>query len=355
MRILAITNNRENFFSFSIINHSNPIFQARVGNRTSAGNVLKKLRNITCPYTGTKMIPGSSINRINKRLDACDNVEKVVKELLPFKDYLQPVEKQMYEKFTEYSKRNPSGKLPDCLKEMYEDSLTKLKLEEFVVLDDVDRISLHMSPKTAFALRYKTTRCRQVILKKKKEDTFKRKTLLTSLDEIIPEPYEKTIFEQMKDRALYLPTSSTSPNAFVVKYADRSHDEIAKRLLRASEATIEHILPDSKGGKNSIANFLLVSSKGNSLRENIPLVKFIQRFPNIPELCQKYVEEIIKAIYNGELKRNETYPYKIQRTLEKESGGKIKLDLTDYKYSPDEAKRLVRAHYNKTRKFDKKG
>ena len=67
------------------------------------------------------MIPGSSINRINKRLDACDNVEKVVKELLPFKDYLQPVEKQMYEKFTEYSKRNPSGKLPDCLKEMYED------------------------------------------------------------------------------------------------------------------------------------------------------------------------------------------------------------------------------------------
>ena len=48
------------------------------------------------------MIPGSSINRINKRLDACDNVEKVVKELLPFKDYLQPVEKQMYEKFGSY-------------------------------------------------------------------------------------------------------------------------------------------------------------------------------------------------------------------------------------------------------------
>lgn len=330
-------------------------FMARKGNSTSAGNVLKKLRNITCPYTGIKMVPGSNINRINKRLDSCFSTESVIKELMPYRNFLQPVEKIMFTKFAEYSKLHPDAKLTDCLQEMYEDSLTKLKLEEFVVLDDVDRISLHMSPKNAFALRYKTTRCRQIILADDKEDTFKRKTLLNSLDEIKPEPYEKTIFEQMKDRALYLPTSSTSQNAFVVKYANRSHEEIAKRLLRASEATIEHVLPDSKGGKNSIANFLLVSAKGNSLRENISLVKFIKRFPNIPELCQKYIEEIIQAIYNGELKRNETYPYKIQRTLEQESEGKIKLDLSQFKYSPEEAKRIVRDHYNRARKFEKKG
>ena len=44
-------------------------------------------------------------------------------------------------------------------------------------------------------------------------------------------------------------TSASSVNAFVVKYANRTQQETAKRILRASVATIEHILPDSKGGK----------------------------------------------------------------------------------------------------------
>lgn len=353
MRIPALSSNKNNIINYSPRGNQ-PFFRARTRSGTSAGNVLKKLHNITCPYTGIKMISGSSVNRVNKHLSACNTVSKVIKELTPYKDYLQPVEKLMFERFAEYAKRYPDGILPDCLSEMYDGCLTKLKLEEFLVLDAVDKISLQMSPNTAFALRHKTTRCRQVILENNQEDTFKRKTLLNSLDEIKPEPYEKTIFEEMKDRALYLPTSSTSVNAFVVKYAGRSHDEIAKRLLRASEATIEHVLPDSKGGKNSISNFLLVSSKGNSLRENIPLVKFIARFPNIPELCQKYIEEIIRAIYKGELKRNETYPYKIQRTLEKESKGKIKLDLSEYKYSPKEAKMRVKEHYDRSRKYKRR-
>ena len=135
--------------------------------------------------------------------------------------------------------------------------------------------------------------------------------------------------------------------------------ELTQKLLEWYQTNGRNLPWRFKGGAHPTPYIVLVSEimlQQTTVKTVIPyFTKFIQRFPNIPELCQKYVEEIIKAIYNGELKRNETYPYKIQRTLEKESGGKIKLDLTDYKYSPDEAKRLVRAHYNKTRKFDKKG
>ena len=48
----------------------------------------------------------------------------------------------------------------------------------------------------------------------------------------------------------------TSENAFIVKYADRTQQEIAKRLIRTSLATIEHIKPNSEEGENNIANFL---------------------------------------------------------------------------------------------------
>lgn len=308
---------------------------------TSAGNVLKKLANITDPYTGIKMIRGSVMSKIEKKLDTCNTAAKAVKVLSKYTDYMQPTEKRMYERFAEYAASHPRKTLPDFLKEVYDDSLTKLKLEEFIVLDDVDMISRELSPQTALALRKKTTKCREVIIENNSEDTFKRKTLLSSLDEITPLEGEKEILERLKDRALYLPTSGSSENAFVVKYVNRSHEEIAKRILRASVATIEHIEPDSLGGGNILRNFMLASANANSYRSNMPLIKYIERFPKIPEHCQTYIEEIIQAIHKNKLGGNETYPYDVAKTLKEQSEGKIILDLSSYKYTEQQAKERI--------------
>ena len=298
---------------------------------TSAGNVLKKLRNISCPYTGIKMLPGSSVNRINKKLEACDTIVDVVDCLAHYVNCMQPIEKAMYNQFAEYSKYNPHGELQDCLANLYHVAITRLKLEEFAVLDEIDRLSLNMSPDNALAMRKKITTCRQVILDDNKENPFKRRTLIESLGDIPELGRDKKILEQIEDRAVYLPSSSTSENAFIVKYLERSHQEIAKRLLVSSTATIEHILPDSKGGENAIGNFILVSSSANRLRENLPLEKFIARFPNVPQNCQKYIEQIINVINNGGLKGLENYPYMVKQTLDKESKGLIKLDVDKLK------------------------
>ena len=306
----------------------------------SNGNLLKKLKDITCPYTGKKMLLGSYVTALEKRIDKCKSIDKVVKILSKYVKYMQNVEKNMFLVFSKYIAANPNGSFNECLQNMYEDALAKLKLEEFQVLDNVDNISKDLAPKTALQVRAKTTRCREVILANDKEDSFKRRTFLNSLDEIIPiNEKEKEILNKMKDQALYLPTSSSSENAFVVKYATRGDKEIAKRILRASAATIEHVKPDSKGGENDIGNFLLVSSLANSNRENMPLEKYIERHPDIPKYCQKYIKEIISAIYKGHLKGNETYPYKIKEKLIKESNGKIVLDLSKYRYSYDEAQK----------------
>lgn len=319
---------------------------------TSAGNPLRKLKNITCPYTGIKMISGSDVYPFDRKLSKCKDLCSIIKLLSKYQRYMQPVEKKMFSLFSEYASCNPRGNLQDCIRKMYNDSMTKLKLEEFMVLDKVDALSQKLTPKTALELRKKTTRCREVIIANDAQDTFKRKTFLTSLDEIKPKEDEKEIFEKMKEQALYLPTSSSSENAFVVKYINRSQNEIARRLFIASTATIEHVTPNSKGGANSIGNFMLASANGNRARENMPLTKYISRFPKIPEYCQQYINEVIRAIHKGELKGCETYPYQIQRKLVQESEGKIILDLSKYRYTEEQAQKKSKEILN--RKYKKR-
>lgn len=314
---------------------------------TSNGNLLKKLKDITCPYTGIKMLSGSTVTALEKRIEGFKSTERILKMLSKYTEYMQVTEKKMYERFAKIVSATPNKNLSDCLQDMYDEALAKLKLEEFEVLDSVDDISKELSPETALQVRAKTTRCREVILANKQEDTFKRRIFLDSLSEIKPkDEKENAILEKMKDQALYLPTSSSSENAFVVKYASRGEKEIAKRILRASAATIEHIKPDSKGGENDIGNFMLTSSLANSNRENMPLEKYINRHPNIPQYCQKYVEEIMNEIYKGHLKGNETYPYKIKERLDKESNHNIVLDLSKYRYSYEQALEKENKYYS---------
>lgn len=356
MRIFAISDDKYNYrngcsaknafgrFSYHTVTSGKDEVNFR--SNTSAGNVLRKLKGLTCPYYGVKMISGSTIVKVEAELDKCVNVGEVVKILKKYTPFMQKIEKKMFKRFSQAAKENPEQTMQACLWQWYGDAITKLKLEEFLVLDKVDKFSSKLSPYTALNLRYKTTRCRQIILLNNKEDTFKRKTFLVSLDEIKPRDEELSIYEKIKDQAIFLPTSNTSENAFIVKYADRSQQEIAKRLLRPSVATIEHVRPDSKGGANSLDNFLLVSASANNYRSNMPLAKYIHRFPKIPFNCQKYINEIINIIHKGKLTGHETYPYKISKTLDQESAGQIKLDLSKYKYNEQEAALAERRQYS---------
>jgi len=51
----------------------------------------------------------------------------------------------------------------------------------------------------------------------------------------------------------------------------------------------------------------------------------------------QYINDIIREIHNGNLRGNETYPYKIKRKLFEETGGKVILSLSQYKYSDEDA------------------
>ena len=305
--------------------------------KTSAGKPLRKLRNIVCPYRGIKIIPSETIKGFEKGLAKCKTAKDAVELLSKFQENLLPVEKSIFAIFKDFAEINPDDNLQNCLLMLKRNCLIKLKLEEMAVLDEVDILTKKLSPLSALKIRTKTNKCRQIIISDNKHEIFKRKTFLNSLEEIIPNDNEREIFNKIKNKALFLPTSESSTNAFVVKYSKRKQTEIVRRLFIASTGSIEHVTPASNGGLNTIGNFLLTSASGNRYRENMPLTEYIKRHPGIPVYMQLYIDDIIREIHNGNMPGNETYPYKIKKKLFEESEGRIMISLSAYKYTEEEA------------------
>ena len=298
---------------------------------TSAGNILKKLHDIPCPYFGTKMLSGSDMINIERRIDKAASLSEAVAIIDKNRLYLQKIEKKIFSKLKKYIKENPQKTVHDFLNSLYDEAFAKLKIEEFKVIDKVNSLSNKLSPNSALKIREQTTLFTKIILENDSQNTFKRKTFLSILNNTGVLKEEAPIFEKILDKAIYLPTSNTSENAFIVKYQTRSDAEVLKRLLRASVATIEHIKPSSLGGKNELSNFILASSSANSFRSNMPLVKFIEKFKKVPQNCQAYIEEIIRLINTNKLKDCNNYPKNVRKTLLKESDNLINLDISTLK------------------------
>jgi hypothetical protein len=318
---------------------------------TSAGKPLKKMRNITCPYRGIKIISGTALKPFEKGLALCQTVQECVELLSDYTVNLLDTEKSIYAILKDFAALNPDDNVQNCLQMLYTTSLIRLKLEEFCVLDDVDKLSCKLSPTTALKLREKTTHCRQLILSDNKKDTFKRKTFLNSLEEIQVKENEREIFGDIKNKALFLPTSGSSKHAFIVKYASRTQTETIRRIFIASTGSIEHIIPQSLGGLNTIGNFLWTSASGNRFRENMPLLWYIKRFPKIPNYAQLYIDDVIREIHNGKLEGNETYPYRIKQKLLDASEGRILISLAGYNYSEDEAAQAEKEFHYRWEKY----
>ncbi len=339
-------------------------FTGSKSSRTKAGDPLKELDNITCPYSGVKMISGSKMDKLEKKLEDCESISERMEILERYRPCMQKLEKKMYEIFKGYEINNPDGSLNDCLQQLKPDCLAALKVEEFQVLDKVDKISDKLDPKTALEVRKVTTDARKTILEDKEDKIFKRKDLLVNLLNVTKDSKDSETIEEMWNTAQLLPRSTTNINAFVVKYANRCPHEIAARLLRPSVASIEHITPKStfKNKKNqedhTLANFMLVAKDWNSDRSSTPLPEYIKEHPNIPKFSQMYINDIIKAIHKDKFVGYDWYPYVMKEKLYNESNGLIDINLDKYKKSEEEAfedaPKDIKEKYNKLVEQNKK-
>lgn len=340
----------------TFIKSQEPVFMGRKGSgSTKKGSVLKDLDNITCPYSGVKMLSAKKLEKIESKLTKCKNISEQIDILEQYRPCMQKNEKHMFTIFKGYAINNPDGTMNDCLEMLYPEALAELKIEQIKILDNVDRLSNKMDAKTALEVRKITTNARHKILNddpnahmrnpnaRTEDHIFKRKDLLMDLRDATINTTNKELFDEMWNVASKLPKSSTSIDAFIVKYTDRSPLEIAARLLRPSTASIEHITPanpssdDIKAGENELTNFMLVSRDWNSGRSNMPLDEFVKKHRNIPRYSQRHINDIMHAIKKGKLTDCDWYPYVLKEKLYNESKGLININIDRYHISEEDA------------------
>ena len=152
---------------------------------------------------------------------------------------------------------------------------------------------------------------------------FSNKAFKYDLAELLEDVPDKNLTAKMVQLADELPTSQNSRDAFILKMKDTDSNIIGDRLLNPSLVSIEHLVPDSLGGPDTMANCALARRGINSKRGNEPLYITLQKYD--PKNQIKYAECVVK------LQKREKIPYEDTlahfETIEREGH----LDLSDQK------------------------
>lgn len=168
--------------------------------------------------------------------------------------------------------------------------------------------------------------------KEKIKVPFKRKSFLYDLNNLIMKLPNQELKETLMQTARQLPTSSNSLFACVLKFASEPSDKIAYRLLWPYFASVEHILPKSKGGADDMANYGGATTKENTDRQNMEFTEQLIRRPKTPIFCQRYIDRLIELFDTGVFKSNNINPQYIEdfkSAVEVQAKGKFKLDTTN--------------------------
>lgn len=168
---------------------------------------------------------------------------------------------------------------------------------------------------------YNCENAEKTIKKQPVKIKFSNRSFRYDLNEVLYDLQDVELKKKILDLAYKLPTSRTSPNAFITKYQYAASDAIGYNMLRPSLCTIEHTHAKSKGGANELYNYTLACESCNNARSNEDLRVFIEPFPIKNQ--EKYFRDIFEEVKCGNIDRA-TFDKMISNFF-KQSGREIKI------------------------------
>lgn len=332
-----------------------------VGKSCSTNNFeVKFLYDIDCPSCAKPMVTSNQMNSFIKNIDhkTGENLIKVIKR---YDKYYHDTEKAVADEICEYAVENPQANISQIVKELsiqHQENLIKEQNEILAKLKAESK-TLEKSERE----QYEELIDKAINASKNfdEQNYFKRKTFLSDLSELGSNLKDEKNFERIYSIAQNLPTSSNSINAFFIKYSRRGEEEIARRLLNPSLTTTEHVHPRAKDGENNTSNYIAMCAECNSNRGHMPYLDWFKEHPEMPENLQKYVNTVAERIKSKELRGYNSYLYEIIKTIEKETDGKLKLEMpdmntivisdTDMELGKIRAKKPKKSYYEKLAKI----
>lgn len=230
--------------------------------------------------------------------------------------------------------------LQDAIKKLFPEIKSKLAQRQKTVLDETTQAVKEMMDDFEFKVLQSTITF--VDNPDQKKIFIKMKQLQTPLNEqqtkFLLEPLSQRLQSRNDISAFvlkYATSKSNLDNEKTLSFVQRSDKEIAQSLLAKSVYSVEHLRPKELftdiQDANVLKNLALVHQHCNEEKTNILLADYIEKYPEIIQNAQKYVDYIIEMINNGKLLFCDDYPAELKATLYTESKGKINLDISRLK------------------------
>ncbi len=310
------------FFDFATKGAFLDVAELRNGSRKYCFE-FKKLVQLPCPCCGRIMTTREEL------LSFIENVKTktgndLIEELEKYRPRLRGVEAQIVRKIKLLAAKNLDKNLKELFILMYRNSIKQLEKSQQKVIAKVNKLSDGLEGETLKAVKKDIAYVSKLLKKRKNSQIFKRKTFIASFYKLLGEEKSernKKILELIATKAKKLPTSGNSADAFIVKYHRRSIDEIAQRLLDASLASTEHIMPRSDGGVNDPSNYLVQCKYCNNERSSMSYKDWLKRHPEMRSNLQTYMDKVISYIVEDKIHNHDFYPLVVKSTLLKESDG----------------------------------
>ena len=238
---------------------------------------LKNLPDVPCVYCGELMI---SVPRRTRLIYAMQNAKgmDLVKLLRDNERYLSSDKYLIAEQIISKARRYKDLNIKQLLQKLVPEHLPLLEEEQMAVLRKIEGLYLDsfstQEQKDVFSMFLYDTYL--WVHNEGKENNFKLKEFYNELHSLLCIPIfsDRSLNSRILKTAKEMPQSMDSINAFIVKYASREIPEIVSQLFHDALISIEHIKPQTSGGKNELSNYSLAHTSCNKNRSHIPMKEF---------------------------------------------------------------------------------
>lgn len=292
-------------------------------------DLLKNLEGLHDPYSDVIMISQrkykNMVNKIHKRTTA----ESMNNLMEGYTEHMFPSEKEVFEllkyETNKAKKLNLNTNYSEILQSFLPLAKARLVNSQFAVTDRIREYSKENLNKD----EQKDVESYLTIIDKDiYNDRFRIKYARDLLRRLYDEIPDKSKVDKIIRISHDFPNTATCSDAFIVKYAHKTQEEIAELLVSPSQISIEHIKPSSERGESRGENYLAASKRMNNYRSSTPLDEIIERYPNIPKQTQRYIDELIAKINRGGINEIAYTLPGVKESLFIESKGLINIDLS---------------------------
>ena len=270
-------------------------------------NLLKL--DLPCPCCGNRMVPREEIDALPALGVFSGSCLAALKALEPYEDLMKPIEYNITQILKPLAQKYPGIDLQELMVLLSFEYENNLVATQLTLLNELKAIIPELEASEQKEMQSVLGTAKEFILKKRAAK-FKRKTFLKDIEEFLATVQDKELRNRIAKEANRMPTSEDSVSAFIMKYKDRTPEEIGQRLIIFSSATLEHITPVSYDGEVTIWE----CQQCNNKRANDAIIHQIQENPNMIDNLKSHIKILIDRAnflkkHGGDVQSQKIYDY----------------------------------------------